>query len=85
MGITNPVEPIGCICRDTGVGSRVENPMVKRTKDIYRDKATGRLITQAEAETRDPSTYVREGFSRPKALDQTLWRRDMPTVEDEDD
>jgi len=59
--------------------------MVKRTKDIYRDKATGRLITPSEAETRDPSTYVREGFSRPEPLDQTLWRQDMPTVEDEDD
>ena len=31
-----------------------------REKTVYRDKASGRLITRYDAERRDPSTWMRE-------------------------
>lgn len=58
--------------------------MPNRTKLVFRDNESGRLITEYEAENRDPSTYTEEHFSRPAPKSQALWRRDMPNVEQDE-
>jgi len=42
--------------------------MSKRTKRIYRDLSTGRLITPQEAQNRDPTTYIQERFEHPESI-----------------
>lgn len=52
-----------------------------KSKVIYRDKSSNRLITRHQAEKRDPETWVEEVFT-PDAVDQDnhVQRKDMPSV-----
>ncbi len=38
---------------------------MSKTKTIYRDKLSNRLITPHQAKSRDPATYTIEEFERP--------------------
>ncbi len=48
--------------------------MPQRSKTVYRDKATGRLITRKEAEGRDRSDYTVEEFEPGALNDDASWR-----------
>jgi len=48
--------------------------MPQRSKTVYRDKATGRLITRKEAEGRDRSAYSVEEFEPGDLNTEATWR-----------
>ena len=56
--------------------------MRKRSKTVYRDNESGRLITPYDARNRDPSTWTKEVIVviDPKDEPQQL-HRDQPVVE----
>jgi hypothetical protein len=60
--------------------------MITRTKVIYRYSETGRLITEHEANTRDPSTWTEELITiTPVKHEVETFQRYIPTVEHQED
>ncbi len=52
-----------------------------KSKVIYRDVSSDKLITAQEAAKRDPETWVEEVFTPDTSeQDDRLQRRDMPSV-----
>ncbi len=55
---------------------------MKQPKVVYRDLASGRLLTKQEAAAREPCTWAVEKFSAPNTSESDeSTRRDLPSVE----
>jgi hypothetical protein len=53
---------------------------MRKSKVIYRDKSSNRLITRQQAEKRDPETWVEEVFTPSDKSQDAPARTDMPSV-----
>ncbi len=54
---------------------------MSNSKVIYRDLASNRLITEREADARDPETWVKEVFVQTLSPYAELGKEDLPSVQ----
>ncbi len=59
--------------------SKEEDSMGK-SKVVYRDLSSNRLITRQQAAKRDPETWVEETFTRSEKSRDAPTRTDLPSV-----
>ncbi len=53
---------------------------MSNAKVIYRDLSSNRLITEKEAATRDPETWIEEIFVNNLSTNGNSHRKDLPSV-----